>query len=69
MAVVFAQCRGDLGCHSGGYILTEGGSDNSTITVVQFIHNMAFHGPDNLGRRSGHSDGHPRCNPQILSEP
>ena len=31
------------------YILTKGGPDNSTITVVQLIYNVAFQGPNNLG--------------------
>jgi multiple sugar transport system permease protein len=31
------------------FILTKGGPDNSTITVVQLIYNMAFQGPNNLG--------------------
>lgn len=32
------------------YILTKGGPDNSTITVVQLIYNQAFAGQNNLGR-------------------
>ena len=32
------------------YILTKGGPDNSTITVVQLIYNMAFQGLNDLGR-------------------
>ncbi|GAA2017007.1 sugar ABC transporter permease [Nakamurella flavida] len=32
------------------YILTKGGPDNSTITVVQLIYNQAFSGQNNLGR-------------------
>jgi multiple sugar transport system permease protein len=32
------------------YLLTKGGPDNSTITVVQLIYNMAFFGGNNLGR-------------------
>lgn len=32
------------------YILTKGGPDNSTITVVQLIYNMAFQGQNDLGR-------------------
>ncbi|WP_436534779.1 carbohydrate ABC transporter permease [Actinoplanes sp. HUAS TT8] len=32
------------------YILTKGGPDNSTITIVQLIYNMAFQGQNNLGR-------------------
>lgn len=32
------------------YILTKGGPDNSTLTVVQLIYNMAFQGQNNLGR-------------------
>lgn len=31
------------------YILTKGGPDNSTITVVQLIYSVAFQGPNNLG--------------------
>ncbi|MDI6098849.1 sugar ABC transporter permease [Actinoplanes sp. NEAU-A12] len=32
------------------YLLTKGGPDNSTITIVQLIYNMAFFGQNNLGR-------------------
>ncbi|MFF5083744.1 carbohydrate ABC transporter permease [Actinoplanes sp. NPDC000266] len=32
------------------YILTKGGPDNSTITIVQLVYNMAFQGQNNLGR-------------------
>jgi len=32
------------------YILTKGGPDNSTITVVQLVYNMAFQGSNDLGR-------------------
>jgi multiple sugar transport system permease protein len=32
------------------YILTKGGPDNSTITVVQLIYTMAFGGQNDLGR-------------------
>ncbi len=31
------------------YILTKGGPDNSTITVVQLIYNVAFQGQNDLG--------------------
>jgi multiple sugar transport system permease protein len=31
------------------YILTKGGPDNSTITIVQLVYNMAFQGQNNLG--------------------
>ncbi|MFH8252763.1 carbohydrate ABC transporter permease [Microbacterium sp. B2969] len=31
------------------YILTKGGPDNSTMTVVQLIYNVAFQGRNNLG--------------------
>ena len=31
------------------YILTKGGPDNSTITVVQLIYSVAFQGPNDLG--------------------
>jgi multiple sugar transport system permease protein len=32
------------------YILTKGGPDNSTITIVQLVYNMAFGGQNDLGR-------------------
>jgi multiple sugar transport system permease protein len=32
------------------YILTKGGPDNSTITIVQLVYNMAFQGANDLGR-------------------
>jgi multiple sugar transport system permease protein len=32
------------------YLLTKGGPDNSTITIVQLVYNMAFFGQNNLGR-------------------
>ncbi|WP_328472140.1 sugar ABC transporter permease [Actinoplanes sp. NBC_00393] len=32
------------------YILTKGGPDNSTVTIVQLIYNMAFGGQNDLGR-------------------
>jgi multiple sugar transport system permease protein len=32
------------------YILTKGGPDNSTITLVQLVYNMAFQGLNDLGR-------------------
>ncbi len=31
------------------YILTKGGPDNATITIVQLIYSVAFQGPNNLG--------------------
>jgi multiple sugar transport system permease protein len=31
------------------YILTKGGPDNSTVTIVQLIYNMAFAGQNDLG--------------------
>ncbi len=31
------------------YILTKGGPDNSTITLVQLMYNVAFQGQNNLG--------------------
>jgi len=31
------------------YILTKGGPDNSTLTVVQLIYNVAFQGQNDLG--------------------
>ncbi|GAA1918107.1 sugar ABC transporter permease [Microbacterium aoyamense] len=31
------------------YILTKGGPDNSTMTIVQLIYNVAFQGQNNLG--------------------
>ena len=35
------------------YILTKGGPDNSTITVVQLIYNVAFQGQNDLGVAGG----------------
>ena len=32
------------------YLLTKGGPDNSTITIVQLVYNMAFQGANDLGR-------------------
>ena len=32
------------------YILTKGGPDNSTVTIVQLIYSVAFQGQNNLGR-------------------
>ena len=32
------------------YILTKGGPDNSTITIVQLVYNLAFQGRNDLGR-------------------
>ncbi|MEU4694731.1 sugar ABC transporter permease [Actinoplanes sp. NPDC023714] len=32
------------------YILTKGGPDNSTVTIVQLVYNMAFFGQNNLGK-------------------
>ncbi len=32
------------------YILTKGGPDNSTITIVQLVYNLAFQGSNDLGR-------------------
>ncbi|GIF39375.1 carbohydrate ABC transporter permease [Actinoplanes xinjiangensis] len=32
------------------YLLTKGGPDNSTLTIVQLIYNFAFFGGNNLGR-------------------
>jgi multiple sugar transport system permease protein len=32
------------------YILTKGGPDNSTITIVQLVYNSAFQGRNDLGR-------------------
>jgi multiple sugar transport system permease protein len=32
------------------YILTKGGPDNSTVTIVQLVYNMAFQGQNDLGR-------------------
>ena len=31
------------------YILTKGGPDNSTLTIVQLIYNAAFQGRNDLG--------------------
>ena len=35
------------------YILTKGGPDNSTITIVQLIYNVAFQGQNDLGVAGG----------------
>ncbi|GAA4954037.1 carbohydrate ABC transporter permease [Actinoplanes utahensis] len=32
------------------YLLTKGGPDNSTITIVQLVYNLAFQGANDLGR-------------------
>jgi multiple sugar transport system permease protein len=32
------------------YILTKGGPDNSTVTIVQLVYSMAFQGANDLGR-------------------
>ncbi|KQS66709.1 carbohydrate ABC transporter permease [Modestobacter sp. Leaf380] len=32
------------------YILTKGGPDNSTVTIVQLVYSMAFQGSNDLGR-------------------
>ncbi|MEU8239491.1 sugar ABC transporter permease [Actinoplanes missouriensis] len=32
------------------YILTKGGPDNSTLTIVQLVYNFAFFGQNNLGK-------------------
>ena len=31
------------------YILTKGGPDNSTITIVELVYNVAFQGQNDLG--------------------
>ncbi len=32
------------------YVLTKGGPDNSTVTIVQLVYTMAFQGQNDLGR-------------------
>jgi multiple sugar transport system permease protein len=50
LALTTVMCvTGSLLAFEQFYILTKGGPDNSTITVVQLIYSMAFQGPNNLG--------------------
>jgi multiple sugar transport system permease protein len=50
LALTTVMCvTGSLLAFEQFYILTKGGPDNSTITVVQLIYNVAFQGPNNLG--------------------
>ena len=51
LALAMILCvTGSLLAFDQFYILTKGGPDNSTITVVQLIYNQAFQGQNNLGR-------------------
>jgi multiple sugar transport system permease protein len=50
LALTTVMCvTGSLLAFEQFYILTKGGPDNSTITVVQLIYSVAFQGPNNLG--------------------
>ncbi|GLK15778.1 carbohydrate ABC transporter permease [Herbiconiux flava] len=50
IAMTMVLCiTGSLLAFEQFYILTKGGPDNSTITVVQLIYSVAFQGPNNLG--------------------
>ncbi|HXH34038.1 MAG TPA: sugar ABC transporter permease [Plantibacter sp.] len=50
LALTTVMCvTGSLLAFEQFYILTKGGPDNSTITVVQLIYNVAFQGQNNLG--------------------
>ncbi|MCS5723378.1 sugar ABC transporter permease [Herbiconiux sp. CPCC 203407] len=50
LAMTMVLCiTGSLLAFEQFYILTKGGPDNSTITVVQLIYSVAFQGPNNLG--------------------
>jgi multiple sugar transport system permease protein len=50
LALTTVMCvTGSLLAFEQFYILTKGGPDNSTITVVQLVYNIAFQGPNNLG--------------------
>lgn len=50
LALTTVMCvTGSLLAFEQFYILTKGGPDNSTITVVQLIYNMAFQGQNDLG--------------------
>jgi len=50
LALTTVMCvTGSLLAFEQFYILTKGGPDNSTITVVQLIYNVAFQGQNDLG--------------------
>lgn len=50
LALTTVMCvTGSLLAFEQFYILTKGGPDNSTITVVQLIYSVAFQGPNDLG--------------------
>ncbi|SDZ50604.1 carbohydrate ABC transporter permease [Herbiconiux ginsengi] len=50
LALTTVMCvTGSLLAFEQFYILTKGGPDNSTITIVQLIYSVAFQGPNNLG--------------------
>ena len=49
-ALTIIMCvTGSLLAFEQFYILTKGGPDNSTMTIVQLIYNVAFQGQNNLG--------------------
>jgi multiple sugar transport system permease protein len=50
LALTTVMCvTGSLLAFEQFYILTKGGPDNSTITVVQLIYSVAFQGQNDLG--------------------
>ncbi|AZS36290.1 Lactose transport system permease protein LacF [Microbacterium lemovicicum] len=50
LALTVVLCvTGSLLAFEQFYILTKGGPDNSTMTIVQLIYNVAFQGQNNLG--------------------
>jgi multiple sugar transport system permease protein len=50
LALALILCvTGSLLAFDQFYILTKGGPDNSTMTIVQLIYNIAFQGQNNLG--------------------
>jgi multiple sugar transport system permease protein len=49
-ALTIVMCvTGSLLAFEQFYILTKGGPDNSTMTVVQLMYSMAFQGKNDLG--------------------
>ena len=49
LAYIVLCVTGSLLAFDQFYILTKGGPDNSTMTIVQLIYNIAFQGQNNLG--------------------
>jgi multiple sugar transport system permease protein len=49
LLVTLISVIGSLLAFDQFYILTKGGPDNSTMTIVQLIYNIAFQGQNNLG--------------------